>query len=155
MNWTSNSVDAVSKERIWREHVQTEKNTARIHVDFRVNPLKNDAPTTDFIVKRPARFLDRSKVIMDMLQQRLSRVKSNEERDRMRSAGAALERGSAAGATASSSAATTARVGASANATVAGALGAENALDASANNGARGNFQIRTRGMYGDSARVV
>ena len=44
-------------------------------------------------------------------------------------------------------------MGASANATVAGALGAENALDASANNGARGNFQIRTRGMYGDSAR--
>ena len=82
MNWNSGSVDAVSKERIWKEHVLTEKNTARVHEDFRCNPLKNHPPTADIISKRPARFLDRSAVIMDMLQKRLHRVERNEEKAR-------------------------------------------------------------------------
>lgn len=77
MNWGSHSVDAVSKERIWREHVLTEKNTARIHEEFRCNPLKKDPPTAESISKRPARFLDRTAVIMDMLEKRLQRVKKN------------------------------------------------------------------------------
>src|SRR3989338_5695916 len=78
MNWNSHSVDAVAKERIWKEHVLNEKNTARVHDQFRCNPLRKDPPTAESISKRPARFLDRSAVIMDMLQKRLQRVKKNE-----------------------------------------------------------------------------
>ena len=77
LNWNSHSVDAVSKERIWREHVINEKNTARIHEEFRCNPLKKDPPTAESISKRPARFLDKTAVIMDMLEKRLQRANKN------------------------------------------------------------------------------
>jgi hypothetical protein len=83
MNWNSNSVDAVAKERIWKEHVLNEKNTARVHDQFRCNPLRKDPPTAESISKRPARFLDRSAVVMDMLQKRLQRAnnKNNTKND--------------------------------------------------------------------------
>lgn len=127
-------MDAVSKERIWREHVNKQKTTARIHEEFRCNPLKKDPPTAESISKRPARFLDRSAVIMAELEKRMSRVQHNEERER----------------------ATENRLRAT-KAQFASAEGEQGMESPRKSGGVAGGvqFSLPTRGLYGDSARAL
>jgi len=74
MNWNSRAVSEVAKERIWKEHVATERSKIRIFDQFRKNPhrVAKDKPLSDPINRRAVRFLDRESAFLETIERRVA-----------------------------------------------------------------------------------
>lgn len=85
MNWKSQAVSEVSKEKIWKEHCETEATHRQLNDNFRINPLKAmmEKPLPEPISPRGKRFLDRDRAFLETLQKKqlgLSRSPSQSPR---------------------------------------------------------------------------
>lgn len=73
MNWKSTAISEVAKERIWKEHVENEKQNRIMFDTFTVNPARmasRSRPVTESISKRPKRFLDRDAALLAAMEGR-------------------------------------------------------------------------------------
>jgi hypothetical protein len=63
MNWKSDKIDEVSKNRIWKEALEREQRTFQVSENFSVNPRRltevAEKPNT-----RPARFLNKEEALL-------------------------------------------------------------------------------------------
>lgn len=73
MNWKSAAISEVAKERIWKEHVETERCHRVVFDTFRVNPHRmatQGRPVTEGVNQRPKRFLDRERALLEAMEKR-------------------------------------------------------------------------------------
>ena len=81
MNWNSRAVSEVAKERIWKEHVATERSKVRIFDQFRKNPhrVAKDKPLSDPINRRGVRFLDREAAFLETIEKRVTTTRGKDQ----------------------------------------------------------------------------